>query len=154
FPMTKRSLSFVAAIGLAIAILAAAPQDKSNRAAEAARLNNLGTAYMNQQLFEKALKAFEDAAAADPKLLIARLNQGIALLNLSRVDAAKPILEEAVKQDPKDPHAWYNLGLFYKNSSESQSAIDAFRHAAELDANDPDTWYFLGSAYAQIKQFP
>src|SRR5690242_20309448 len=29
--------------------------------AQAAHLNNLGAAYMNQQLFEKALKAFEQA---------------------------------------------------------------------------------------------
>src|SRR6516225_5831061 len=47
---------------------------------EAARLNNLGLAYMNQQLFDKALKEFQDAAALDPTLKIARLNQGIALL--------------------------------------------------------------------------
>ena len=37
-------------------------------AVEAARLNNLGAAYMNQQLFEKALRAFEAAAAKDPAL--------------------------------------------------------------------------------------
>ncbi len=140
---------------LLTAIFAAAPQaSKSADPAAAARLNNLGTAYMNQQLFEKALKSFEEAAAADPKLLIARLNQGIALLNLNRVEAAKPFLEEAVKRDPKDPHAWYNLGLFYKNSSDSQAAIDAFHHAAELDPNDADIWYFLGSSYAQTRQFP
>ena len=155
--MTKKILFLAAAIGLAaVAILAAAPQEKPKSAdpAAAARLNNLGTAYMNQQLFEKALKSFEEAAAADPKLLIARLNQGIALLNLNRVDAAKPLLEEAVKRDPKDPHAWYNLGLFYKNSSDSQAAIDAFHHVTEIDPNDADIWYFLGSSYAQTRQFP
>ena len=56
---------------------------------EAARLNNLGCAYMNQQLFEKGLKAFQEAAALDPKLAIARLNQGVAFLNLQKVDEAK-----------------------------------------------------------------
>jgi tetratricopeptide (TPR) repeat protein len=155
--MTQRVLLLCASsVLLLTAIFAAAPQEKAKPAepAAAARLNNLGTAYMNQQLFEKALKSFEGAAAADPKLLIARLNQGIALLNLNRVDAAKPFLEEAVKRDPKDPHAWYNLGLFHKNSSDSQAAIDAFHHAAELDPNDADTWYFLGSSYAQTRQFP
>ncbi len=56
---------------------------------------------MNQQLFDKALKEFQNAAALDPNLKIARLNQGIALLNLGKVEAAKPILEEAVKRDPE-----------------------------------------------------
>ena len=33
---------------------------------EAARLNNLGVAYMNQQLFEKGLKTFQQAASSIP----------------------------------------------------------------------------------------
>src|SRR5437588_12242236 len=88
----------------------------SSNSAEAVRLNNLGAAYMNQQLFEKGLKAFQEAAALDPNLAIAKLNQGIAYLNLQKVDEAKAALESALKQDPKNPNAWYNLGLLAKNS--------------------------------------
>src|SRR5881394_4148908 len=93
---------------LTLILIAAAPEKNPT---EAARLNNLGCAYMNQQLFEKALKYFEDAAAADPSLHVAKLNQGIALLSLARVDPAKKILEEAAKDGPKDPHVWYALGM-------------------------------------------
>src|SRR5215472_9806851 len=122
--------------------------------AEAARLNNLGLAYMNQQIFDKGLKEFQEAAAIDPALKVARLNQGIALLNLGRVEAARPILEEAVKNDARDPHAWYNLGLLNKNSDNAQLAVDAFRRVTEIDPGDADTWYFLGAAYSLVKQFP
>jgi len=70
-------------------LLATGPQKSTpspaGNAAEAARLNNLGAAYMNQQLFEKALKNFEAAAKLDPGLKIAEVNRGIALLNLQRV---------------------------------------------------------------------
>ena len=121
---------------------------------EAARLNNLGAAYMNQQLFEKGLKAFQDAAALDPSLQIAPLNQGIALLNLTHIEAAKPLLEEAAKRDPNNPRCWYNLGLLYKNSGNAQGAIDSFRKVVALDPNDADAWYFLGASYSQDKQFP
>ncbi|HSZ61528.1 MAG TPA: FG-GAP-like repeat-containing protein [Terriglobales bacterium] len=121
---------------------------------EAARLNNIGVAYMNQQLFEKALKSFEAAAAADPALQITTVNRGVALLNLQRLDAAKALLEKAVKDNPNDAHAWYNLGLYYKNSSDAGAAVDAFRRVTEIDPNDADSWYFLGSTYAQLKQFP
>src|SRR5438034_6481489 len=139
-----------------LALIAATPRQGAapDKSTEAARLNNLGAAYMNQQLFEKGLKAFQDAAALDPKLEIARLNQGIALLNLTRIDPAKQSLEEAVKRDPNDPHAWFNLGLLYKNSDNPQGAVHAFRHVTETDPNDADTWYFLGAAYAQVKQYP
>jgi tetratricopeptide (TPR) repeat protein len=121
---------------------------------EAARLNNLGVAYMNQQLFEKGLKQFQQAAEADPKFAIARLNEGVAYLNLQKVDEAKAALENALKQDPKNPNAWYSLGLLAKNTGDAQASIDAFKHVIEVDPNDADTWYFLGTAYAQAKQFP
>ena len=99
--MTPRILAAVAATLLA-ALGLLSPESKPNPI-EAARLNNLGVAYMNQQLFEKALKSFQQASEADPKLVIARLNVGIAYLNLQKVDEAKAALEDALKQDPKNP---------------------------------------------------
>jgi Tfp pilus assembly protein PilF len=123
-----------------------------DKSLEAARLNNLGAAYMNQQLFEKALKNFQAAAALDPKLQIARVNQGIALLNMGRIDAARPILEEAVKRDPSDAHAWFNLGLLYKNTGDTDAATIAFHNIPDFD-KDADTWYFLGSVYIQARTF-
>jgi len=135
-----------------VALLATATPAPSPQ--EAARLNNIGVAYMNQQLFEKALKSFEAAAIADPALEVAAVNRGVALLNLQRGDEAKGVLEKAVKSNPKDAHAWYSLGLYYKNSSTAGLAVDAFRRVTEIDPNDADTWYFLGSTCAQLKQFP
>jgi tetratricopeptide (TPR) repeat protein len=120
----------------------------------ARRLNNIGVAYMNQQLFEKGLKAFEEAAAKDPNLKVTTLNRGVALLNLQRIDEAKALLQKATHDDPKDAHPWYNLGLYYKNSSVPEQAVEAFRRVTEIDPNDADSWYFLGSTYAQLKQYP
>src|SRR5450755_182028 len=146
-----RSIIVVILILLGVLLAATGPAPNPQ---EAARLNNIGVAYMNQQLFEKALKSFEAAAASDPALEVTTVNRGVALLNLQRLDEAKALLEKAVKSNPKDPHAWYNLGLYYRNSSEAAAAVDAFRHVTEIDPNDADTWYFLGSTYAQLKQFP
>src|ERR1035441_1251218 len=149
---TIRTLGIALILASVVALLAAtAPAPNSM---EAARLNNIGVAYMNQQLFEKALKSFEAAAIADPALEVAAVNRGVALLNLQRGEEAKALLEKAVKSNPKDGHAWYSLGLYYKNSSSAGSAVDAFRRVTEIDPNDADTWYFLGSTCAQLKQFP
>src|SRR5579859_4003078 len=128
--------------------------DSQPNSIEAARLNNLGCAYMNQQLFEKGLKQFQQAAAADPRFSLARLNEGVAYLNLQKVDDARAALEDALKQDAKSPNAWYSLGLLAKNSGDATAAVDAFKRVTEVDPNDADTWYFLGTAYAQAKQFP
>ena len=72
------------------------PAPAENPKSKAARLLNLGVAYMNQQRMEQALKMFEQASALDPALFPARLNQGIALLNLQRQEPARAILLEAV----------------------------------------------------------
>ena len=149
--MTKTLL--VALVGIVLLALLAATGPATNPQ-EAARLNNIGVAYMNQQLFEKALKSFEAAATNDPTLEVVAVNRGVALLNLQRLDEAKALLERAVKTNPKDAHAWYNLGLYSKNSSDAGAAVDAFRHVTEIDPDDADTWYFLGSTYSQLKQFP
>ena len=149
----KLSIAFLAALSLSILLLtivAASPSDQQ----EAARLNNIGVAYMNQQLFEKGLKAFEEAAAKDPNLKVTTLNRGVAMLNLQRIDEAKTLLLKAAQDDPKDPHVWYNLGLFYKNTDSAQTAVESFQRVTELDPNDADSWYFLGSTHAQIKQYP
>src|ERR1700691_2289124 len=101
--MTPRISAALAGILLAaFGLFATVPQKQPKpNSAEAARLNNLGAAYMNQQLFEKALKSFQQAAELDPKLTMARLNEGVALLNLQKIDEAKAALEDALKRDPK-----------------------------------------------------
>src|SRR3984885_6655192 len=154
--MTPRILAALAGMFLAaFGLFATAPQIQSKaNPVEAARQNNLGAAYMNQQLFEKGLKCFRQAAELDPKLTIALLNEGIALLNLQKIDEANAALQDALKQDPKNPNAWYNLGLLAKNTGDAQVAIGAFKHVVEFDASDADSWYFLGSSYVQAKQFP
>src|SRR5882672_12914944 len=125
-----RSLTCFLAAVLTLSLLGASSYESSSdtkSAGEAARQNNLGVAYMNQQLFEKALKNFEAAIAADPKSGLARLNRAIALLNLQRVDEAKALLDGVVQENPKNPTAWYNLGLLYKNSGDVEKAVDAFQ---------------------------
>jgi len=148
-------LFLVAVLGLSLLGSSSYETSSDNKSAvEAARQNNLGVAYMNQQLFEKGLKNFEAAIVADPKFSLGRLNRAIALLNLQRVDEAKALLDGVVQENPKNPTAWYNLGLLYKNSGDVEKAVDAFRHVTEIDSNDADTWYFLGSAHLQARQFP
>jgi tetratricopeptide (TPR) repeat protein len=156
-PTTRAALIALIILILGLMLLAAPPQQKSagmDNAVEAARLNNLGCAYMNQQLFEKALNAFQQASKLDPKLTTARLNQAVALLNLQRVDEARKLLLDVTKSDPKDPHAWYNLGLLDKNSGDPQAAAVAFKKVTEIDPNDPDAWYMLGTVCVQMKHFP
>src|SRR5438270_10459782 len=140
----KSAVALLATLLAALGLLAPTAQPNP---LEAARLNNIGCAYMNQQLFEKGLKSFQQAVEADPKMAIARLNEGIAYLNLQKVDEAKAAFDVALKQDPKSAHAWYNLGLLAKNTGDALAAIDAFKRVIDIYATDADVCYFLCTAF-------
>jgi tetratricopeptide (TPR) repeat protein len=120
--------------------------------AEAAKLNNFGTALMNQQLLEGAAAKFADAYKLDPGLVRAEVNRGIALIYLQKIPEAQQALEQAATQDPKDPHIWYALGIMYRIEAEYQQALESFQRAAALDPDDADTHYFLGSVLLELHQ--
>src|SRR5215831_7853913 len=129
-----------------------APQGAGGPAA-AIRLNNLGVAYMNQARIAEALQTFRRAAAQDPSLFAARLNEGIALLNSQQVAEARDVLLDATRRQPQSARAWYNLGLAYRTLGDAASAIDAFEHVSRIDPGDADTLYFLGQLHLQAQQY-
>ena len=135
---------------LASACSAETPQVR----AEAAKLNNLGVAMMNQQLMEKAVAKFDAAYALDPSLAVAALNKGIALLNQQKLPEAEDALKQAETKDPKNPRVWYNLGLVHRGEGKTAEAIADFQHVLEIDPNDPDVYYFLGTFYSQEQDYP
>jgi Tfp pilus assembly protein PilF len=121
---------------------------------EAARLNNLGTALMNQQQLESAAQKFSAAYQLAPRLTKAKVNQGIALLYLQRLSEAEAALTLAISKAPADPYAWYSLALLYHNQNDTKRAIGAFEKVLAIDPSDPDTLYMLGSSQLEARDFP
>jgi len=121
--------------------------------AEAVHANNLGAGYMNQQQFARALNLFRRAVALNPKLDIAKTNEGIALANLQRYDQAVTLLNGLVKRDPGNARAWYTLGLVYKNQADSKKSLEAFEAAARFAPNDADVFYFIGLAQSELDRY-
>src|SRR5713101_2868605 len=159
--MTRSFLIF-SLLAISIASAAEAPRRRSkdpamknspakaqDRRAEALHANNLGTAYMNQQQFKRALELFQRAALLDPKLEAARMNQGIALLSLQQYRPALLVLQRITKTAPSNARAWYNIGLIYKDQGDAQKALEAFQRSAKLEPDDPDVFYFLGTVFSQ-----
>jgi Tfp pilus assembly protein PilF len=155
-----RVSSVIFLLGFTVVLLAGSPQQKSESPknvsaadhSEAVRLNNLGTAYVNQQVFEKAATYFHQAVQADPNLYAPRLNEGIALANSQKTEEAKAAFEDVVKREPDNPRGWYNLGLLEKSVGDGKGAIEAFQKASQLAPNDADAAYFLGMSLLQDGQ--
>jgi len=122
--------------------------------AEAAKLNNLGVAMMNQQLMEKAVVKFDAAYKLDPSMATAALNKGIALLSQQKLPEAEAALQLAAAAEPKNPRVWYNLGLVHRGMAKTAEAIADFLKVLQIDPTDPDAYYFLGTFYSQQQDYP
>ncbi len=129
----------------ALSALNARPAAENSNPAEAARLNSIGVALMNQQLTEKAEAELEQAHAADPKSAIPVLNQGIALLYMQKLPEAEAALRQAGRIASDNPRAWYNLGLTEMDEANQKGAIEDMRRVLAIDPKDADAHYFVGS---------
>ena len=132
---------------------AGAANTVSDAHAEAIRLNNLGTARMNQQRFSDAVENFSAAYHADPTLIAAEVNQGIALLYAGKEPDAEAALSQATQHDPKNPNAWYCLGLLHLRIGKTLDAAQDFQHVLALHPDDTDTHYMLGRAESQLDNY-
>jgi Flp pilus assembly protein TadD len=151
-----RRLIFAAGVGGCVWVCAVALQAEPGRdpVVEAARLNNLGTALVDQQFLDKAVAAFVEAEKTDPGLAVAKVNQGIALLYLERLPEAETVLQAAAVAAPKDPHVWYALGLLYRAENRSKQALEAFQKVVAIDPNDADTHYMAASVELALNDLP
>ncbi len=120
---------------------------------EAARLNGIGVALMNQQLTEKAAAKLAEAHAADPASAIPVLNRGIALLYEQKLPEAEQELRAAAKMAPENPRTWYNLGLTEMDEANQKAAIEDMRKVLAIDPNDADAHYFVGSLDLSLGNF-
>src|SRR5271169_4511883 len=144
---------WIPGVATACLLLGAAWADTAQVHAEAAKLNNLGVAMMNQQLMEKAVANFDAAYKLDPSLAVAELNKGIALLNQQKLPEAEEALQQAVAKDPQNPRVWYNLGLTHRGKAKTAEAIADFQKVLKIDPTDPDAYYFLGTFYSQQQDY-
>ena len=134
-------------------LLAAAVPDTGSKEQAAARLNNIGVAYMNQQLTEKAQHNFDEAFRADSSNAVPLINEGISYLYLRKLPEAEESLNKATTLDPKSVRGWYSLGLAHFGAGDQEGALTDFKHALAIDPHDPDTHYFLGTIYMGQKNY-
>ncbi len=153
---TLRTLALSLLATLAVAAIAADTQTPGSKKspAEAARLNSIGIALMNQQLTKKAASKFAEAEAADPTAAIPVMNRGIALMYEEKLGQSEQELLRAAQMSPRDPRAWYNLGLVQMDEAEQKQALADMQRVLALDPNDADSHYFAGQLEMSLGHLP
>ncbi len=107
-----------------LAGLAIAPKD-------ATLLRLLGSALKSRGAPLEALRAFDDAVAADPDDVWARLGLSAALLDVGRADAARACLDPVLDLGVAHPEIFANLGLAWLLREDYERAATMFERAVD-----------------------
>jgi tetratricopeptide (TPR) repeat protein len=92
---------------------------------------------------EAAAKAYEQAIAADPSFLDARINLGLLLHQGGRMAKAERAYRDAVLACGRDPTLLYNLGVLLEDMGRKREALEAYRAALRGDPAFADCHYNL-----------
>lgn len=121
--------------------------------ADQARANELlkqGKAFYNQEDYERAIEAFEQAIRLFPPYSSYKLLIGDMLFKLRRVEAAAQAYRETLEFAPEHDQAWSGLGQCMMLLGRDQEALDAFERAIELASDAPEPLYYGAMVYAKL----
>lgn len=114
--------------------------------------NWLGTLYLKQEEYDKAVVSFSNALELNSRYYRARYNRALAYSALD--DVQKAISDYLAVIQDFDAHAksHFNLGLLFYRKNEYVDAADEFKRTAALSSGDTKVkaLYYLGKSYAKV----
>ena len=118
---------------------------------------NRGVSFMGQYEYDQAAKAFEEAVAAAPELLEAKVNLAISLFNRGRkedqdMDRGRNLLDEVLAKDPAHLRALYFRGIILQHIGKAEVAISCFAKVVKQQPEDGAAWYLLGLCQQRLGQ--
>jgi tetratricopeptide (TPR) repeat protein len=116
----------------------------------------LGRTKYNENLFDEAVKVFQQCLKADPKSVKAADNLGLALEALGRTDEAMTAYQNAISwqsaSDKKDPGPYLNLGSLLVREDRSGDALPYLQQAMAMAPRDVRVHRELGKAYMHLNE--
>jgi Flp pilus assembly protein TadD len=112
--------------------------------------NNLGLAYNEKGLQEKAIEMYRRSIALNPKFSLAYSNLGVAYAGVGRTSMAIENFEKAVALNPKNVTAYANLARAYGESGQLDKAVENYSRAIALKPFDGAAYQGLGTAYVML----
>lgn len=113
-------------------------------------LNNAGNALSDLGRNKKALEAYSQAIALDPKYAYPYNGMGNVLINLGRNEEAVEAYRKAIAVNPKDADPYNGLGNALVNIDRNEEAVKAYRKAIAIDPENTTPHSGLGNALANL----
>jgi tetratricopeptide (TPR) repeat protein len=94
-----------------------------------------------------ALRAYEQAATADPENIAVWINWGRLLHEQGKIHEAEKVYRRGLEQGGPDPLLLFNLGVLLEDLGKTSAAIDAYLSALAEDPDLADGHYNLARLY-------
>lgn len=112
-------------------------------------LSNLGAVCARRTQFSEAVKWYEKALKADPKLIPVHFNLGIALGQLKEFGKAAEHFRAFLETYPNEPRAHQLLGLALLETGDLRGALAELEESYKLNPKDASILYMLAYANAR-----
>lgn len=128
----------------AIAILQKSVKQNVNKAKT---VHDLGVAYVEHHMENKAIDSFIKALNIDPNYLSAYMNLGYIYQHKENYEKAVQAFEKAVILNPQSAKIYNTMGLIYDKMEKPDMAVRMYKKAVLLDPTYANTHYILGQLY-------
>jgi len=118
----------------------------------------LGRTKYNENRFNEAVTAFQQALKLSPKNIKAEDNLGLAYDGLGRKPEAEQAYRDAIRWQSQalqeDPGPYLDLGILLIDQNRPQEAISYLQQATQISPHDPKPHEQLGKAYTGLQRLP
>ncbi len=108
----------------------------------------IGTAYMKNKEFDKALEPLKSALCKEPNNLGTLNSLGTCYMASGNTAKAISTYEKALEINPKAPMAYYNIGSAYQIQQNHSKAVEYLKKALELDEDES---FLVALAMSEVK---
>jgi protein O-mannosyl-transferase len=115
--------------------------------------NNLGKAYLDKRMFDKAEELYLREVEIDPDSVSGHNNLGSIYGVLGRYEEALAEINRAIELRPDHDAAFNNLGNIYMLQTEYDQAEQAYQTSIELNSRDAGVWRNLGDVLARQEKY-
>src|SRR5262245_21622760 len=122
--------------------------------ASAPQLNNKGNEAFNQQNYDAALSAYQQAQGESPELAEPHYNAANTYYRQEHYDQAQAEIEQALVKDKTGltENSFYNLGNSLFQQKQYEGAVNAYQEALRLKPDDLEAKQNLELALKQMQQ--
>jgi tetratricopeptide (TPR) repeat protein len=114
--------------------------------------NNLGSLYLRQREYKKAVDVLEKGLKVDPKMFSAAALLGISRYEMGDYAGARAPLEAALRGNPKDNNAELMLANDLIKLGELNLAAEHLRKLSERQPGNQEVLYLLGKVHMKLSE--